>query len=231
MPMSNSPQWQPWQPESLLPEAPLTAAPDADTAPSETQIHAELARTRKHAEQQGFQQGLAQGKEAGHPLGYEAGLLEGREAGLAEGLAQSHAQQQAVLSQAESWLTAFSVAMDNLNSLIPSRLVQLSLAAAQQVYGGNVLADNPALLAQIRSLMQQDALLQGAFQLSVHPDDRTAVMEAMGDALSQAGWTLHSDAQLAPGGCRIASTEREFDATLEARWQALCQLARQELGQ
>ncbi|WP_265101066.1 FliH/SctL family protein, partial [Yersinia proxima] len=31
-----------------------------------------------------------------------------------------------------------------------------------------------------------------------------------------------------PGGCRITSAEGEFDATITSRWQALCELGRED---
>ncbi|MWT08418.1 flagellar assembly protein FliH, partial [Escherichia coli] len=43
--------------------------------------------------------------------------------------------------------------------------------------------------------------------------------------------SLQSDPQLAAGGCRVVTPDVEYDATMEARWQSLCQLAREELSQ
>lgn len=226
-------EWRSWQPDNLLSDTSAVAAPlpTLDSLQSEQDIQAELARLRKQAEQQGYQQGLSSGQEEGHKQGFDAGVREGREAGLAQGKADAVAQQQQLLRQAEGWVSNFKLAMDSLESLVPGRLVQLSLMAVQQLYGSASVADNTALLKQIRNLMKQDALLHGTMQLYVHPDDRQNVAAAMGDTLAQLGWELHSDAQLAPGGCRIISPEVEFDASLETRWQALCQLAREELSQ
>ncbi|WP_343552930.1 flagellar assembly protein FliH [Pantoea sp.] len=229
---SSAPQWQSWQPDNLLlseaVEAPL---PSLDSAQSDEQLKAELARLRKQAEQQGFNQGLTRGEEEGRKQGFEAGVREGREAGLAKGMQDAQAQQQALLRQAEQWISNFKLAVENLDSLIPGRLVQLSLTAVQQLYGNISMADNSVLVKQIRSLMKQDALLHGTIQLYVHPDDRAQLAQALGDTLAQVGWALHSDAQLAPGGCRVVSPDVEFDASMETRWQALCQLAREELSQ
>ncbi|MDI9228700.1 flagellar assembly protein FliH, partial [Serratia bockelmannii] len=94
---------------------------------------AEWARLRKQAEQQGFSQGVKQGEAAGHQQGYEVGWREGHEAGIAQGMEQASIQQQAKLREAESWLQNFTLAMANLDSLIPGRLVQLALTAVQQL--------------------------------------------------------------------------------------------------
>lgn len=228
---SSTPQWRSWQPENLLNEAVESPLPSLDNTQSDEQLKAELARLRKQAEQQGFNQGLARGEEEGRKQGFEAGVREGREAGIAKGMQDAEAQQQALLRQAESWISNFKLAVENLDSLIPGRLVQLALSAVQQLYGSSHMIDNAVLVKQIRSLMKQDALLQGTIQLYVHPDDRTLLAQALGETLQQVGWELHSDAQLAPGGCRVVSPDVEFDASMETRWQALCQLAREELSQ
>jgi len=224
-------EWHSWQPENLLGEPLETPLPTLDSAQSEAQLKAELARLRKQAEQQGFAQGQQQGQEEGRKQGYEAGLKEGREAGFAKGMKQASADQQTVLREAEQWVTHFKIALENLESLIPGRLVQFALTAVQQLYGNASVVDNQALVSQIRSLMKQDVLLHGTFKLYVNPDAFTSVEQALGDTLTAMGWELHRDAHLASGGCRVVSPDAEVDASMETRWQALCQLAREELSQ
>lgn len=224
-------QWMSWKPDNLLAADEEKPLPTLDTHQSEEQLKAELSRLQKQAEQRGFDQGLSRGAEEGRKQGFEAGLAEGREAGLTQGIAQAQAQQQEVLRQAENWINNFKLAMENLDSLIPGRLVQLSLTAVQQLYGSISMADNTALLKQIRHLMKHDTLLHGNIQLYVNPQERANVAAALGDTLAQMGWELHSDSQLVQGGCRIASAEAEFDASLEMRWQTLCQLAQEDLKQ
>ena len=225
------PQWRSWQPENLLNDTPEAPLPSLDSAQSDEQLKAELARLRQQAEKQGYAQGLSRGQEEGRQQGYEAGQREGHEAGLAQGIAQAGPEQQALQRQAQGWVTNCQLTRENLDSLIPGRLVQLALAAVQQLYGSVSMVDNAALVKQIRTLMKQDALLHGSIQLHVHPDERAQVAAALGDTLTAAGWELHSDPQLVPGGCRLVSPDVEFDASLETRWQTLCQLAREELSQ
>jgi flagellar assembly protein FliH len=225
------PQWRSWQPENLLNETPDSPLPTLDSGQSDEQLKAELARLRQQAEKQGHAQGLSRGQEEGRQQGYEAGVREGREAGLAQGIAQAKQDQQALLSQAQGWVNNFQQTLENLDCLIPGRLVQLALAAVQQLYGSVSMVDNSALVKQIRTLMKQDALLHGTIQLHVHPDERAQVAAALGETLASVGWELHTDPMLAPGGCRLVSPDVEFDASLETRWQTLCQLAREELSQ
>lgn len=224
--------WQPWQPVNLLSNEPAesqTTLP-AISEQSDEQFRAELARLRKQAEEKGFSEGRARGEETGRSLGYEAGLAEGREAGRAQAQAEVHQAQLAVLQQAEQVIQEFRSGMENLESLIPSRLVQIALSAVKQLYGTQKIADNAALLDQIRLLIKQDNLLHGSVKLFVSPQMHESVSGALGHVLSEAGWTLHTDEDMAPGGCRVISDDAEYDASLETRWKALCHCAQEELS-
>jgi len=223
--------WQKWLPDNLLDDPAEMAVPVLDNEQSQATIKAELARLRQQAEQQGNAQGHKRGLEEGRAQGYEEGLLQGREAGRIDGMEQARRELQVQLQNAASWLQDFRLGLDNLDSLIPGRLVQLALTAVQQLQGTHTGLDNHALVTKIRHLMKQDALLQGSVGLHVNPDEYTLIEDALGETLGAAGWTLHRDPQLAAGGCRVVAAEVEFDASTETRWQTLCQIVRKELAQ
>ena len=215
------------QPENLLGEPQETPLPTLDNTQSEAQLKAELARLRKQAEQQGFARDSSRAEE-GRKQGYEAGLKEGRDAGYAGRGAGARGAAGAA-ARGRNRVSNFKLALENLEGLVPARLVQLSLTAVQQLYGTSRVADNHALVTQIRSLMQQDALLHGTIQLYVSPEAFASVQEALGETLAAMGWELHRDASRRRG-CRVVSPDVEVDASMETRWQALCQLAREELA-
>ena len=228
----NKLQWRSWKPDNLLAtesvhEEPL---PVTNSPASDAQFKAELARLRKQAEQQGYNQGLAQGQEEGKKQGYEAGFHSGHEAGIAQGISEAQSAQQAAMKDVEAWIASFKLSLDSLDSLIPSRLVQLALQAVQSLHGSAQGSSNTQLQQQIKQLMRQDPLLNGKIRLMIHPDDRPLIDAALGETLAAMSWELHTDSQLLPGGCRILTDEVELDATLETRWQKLCQLAHEELS-
>lgn len=226
--------WQRWQPQNLLddftePSPKVSVEPDTDTS-SEVLCQAELARLRQQAEQQGRLEGQKRGLEEGKQQGYDVGFSEGQQAGFAAGQRESLAQQQASGERLNQIIMAFSATLDNLHNVMPSRLVQHALAATRALLGQNVRCDDTVLLATIKQLLKQDALLDGNIQLLVSPEDTDRVKQHFGDALSAQGWELREDQQMSPGGCRITSATGEFDATLESRWQELCQLSREDLA-
>lgn len=233
--MSES-RWQVWRPDNLL-SAPergtvVSDIPDIPipSGPSEAVQQAELDRLRKHAEQQGLVQGRTRGAEEGKKQGYDAGFQQGREEGLAQGKADWEAQQTQQTAQFALLLDNFKAALDDLESAIPSRLVQLALTAARAVVGEQVVCDSThtALLTRIRQLLQEDTLLQGEARLWVSPEDLSAVQEKLGTVLEARQWALQADARMLPGGCRVSPADGELDATTETRWQTLCTLSRED---
>ncbi|CAM3884407.1 flagellar assembly protein FliH [Rahnella bruchi] len=234
MPTSDRDQplnWQAWQPQNLLddfsqPEQDIIDTPGAYQ--SDELLQAELSRIRQQAEQKGFAQGQARGVEEGKKQGFEAGFTQGQQEGFAQGLAEAGAEQRETGERFARLLGEFKIALDNLDSVIPSRLVQLSLTAARSILGKNIVCDNDVLLEKIQQLLQQETLFKGKAQLWVNPDDMTLVQENVGKSLEAMGWELRADVQILPGGCRITSEEGEFDATMSTRWQELCELSRED---
>ena len=232
MPTSETSGWQSWQPQNLLeeslpiqPEIMESLPPDLQ---SDEQIQAELARLYQQAEQKGMAQGVARGLEEGKQQGYEDGFNEGRQQGIEQGRQEALAQQQEIIARFTRWCEEFRITLDNLDSVIPARLVQLALTAVRSMMGKSAHFDNAILLEKIQLLLQQDRVFKGAAQLWVHPDDEQMVGERVGDALQSLGWELRTDKHMVPGGCRLTSEEGEFDATLTTSWQELCQLGRED---
>ncbi|WP_145542200.1 flagellar assembly protein FliH [Yersinia alsatica] len=224
-------EWQSWQPQNLLDEYDQ-AEDEVIHAPGDYQsdelLQAELSRIRSQAEKKGFAQGQLKGAEEGKKQGYEEGFSQGKKEGFEQGLAEANAQQRETGERFSHLLTEFNVALDNLDSVIPSRLVQLSLTAARAILGKNIVCDNAVLLEKIQQLLQQETLFKGKAQLWVNPADIEIVEQNVGKSLESMGWELREDVQILPGGCRITSAEGEFDATMNTRWQALCELGRED---
>ncbi|GLR07551.1 flagellar assembly protein FliH [Mixta theicola] len=223
--------WQIWQPEDLCKADMLSEelpVIEGETTPEQQQ--AELQRLRRQAEQKGLAQGQAQGIEEGRKQGYDEGYQQGHQAGIEQGQAEAKERQEQTMSQFAELLQSFQTAIDNLEKIIPSRLVQLALMAARATLGKNVALDNHLLLEKIQSLLQQEPLFQAPVQLWVNADEFSTVQEQLSDVLKKHGWELRADDAMLPGGCRITSAECELDATVSSSWQALCQLSREDYG-
>ena len=224
--------WRRWMPEDLgYPFTSLDSLPpipEAGVASSTDEKLAELNRLRQQAQQPGYNEGLKKGEEDGHAQGYERGLEQGKTEGIELGLAQAKAEQQELTDQFASLLKDFNVTMESLDEVIPARLVQMALTAARQVIGQAPMCDASALVEQVRKLLHEETLFNGQPQLWVSPDDYPMVQEQLGSTLENHGWRLYSDGKILRGGCRICSSDGELDATLGARWEALCHLTQEE---
>ncbi|MXP50554.1 flagellar assembly protein FliH [Pantoea sp. Eser] len=167
--------WQRWQPENLLESvAPVSAeaqqtTPAADPA-TDLQFQAELARLRQQAEREGYAAGEQKGREQGQDLGYQQGFSEGQKAGLAQGAADVD-QQQLLVGRFSSLINEFQAALDSLDSVIPARLVQLSLNAVRSLFGKQIIFDTTLLLQKIEHLLQENLQFTSHIVLSVSEED------------------------------------------------------------
>lgn len=226
--MSDSTPWKVWQPDDLappmqafVPEFIDAADEPADEISEEQKQQQQLAHIQMQAHEQGYNAGLVEGRAAGQSQGYQEGLAQG----LEQGQAQAQQQQVPLHARMQQLVSEFQHSLDALDSVIPSRLMQMALEAARQVIGQAPMVDNTALIKQIQGLLQQEPLFSGKPQLRVHPDDLQRVEEMVGATLSLHGWRLRGDPSLHHGGCKISAEEGDLDASVATRWQELCRLA------
>jgi flagellar assembly protein FliH len=227
--MSDSTPWKVWQPDDLAP--PIKAFVPAfidesvdepvEEISEEQKLQQQLAHIQMQAHEQGYNAGVAEGRTTGQSQGYQEGLAQG----LEQGLAQAQQQQIPLHARMQQLVSEFQHTLDALDSVIPSRLMQMALEAARQVIGQAPIVDNSALIKQIQALLQQEPLFSGKPQLRVHPDDLQRVEEMVGATLSLHGWRLRGDPTLHHGGCKISAEEGDLDASVATRWQELCRLA------
>ncbi|PHM29319.1 flagellar assembly protein H [Xenorhabdus budapestensis] len=225
---SNNGNWQRWLPGELTQWETLQAkleSLDDEQEPSEQERLQEQARILDELKEQARQTGHEQGFAEGLSRGYEQGVEEGRQAGFEQGLQEVREQQQAIIGQWEALLTDFNHSLDGLDTVIASRLMQLSLTAAQHILGQPAVCDGTALLNQIREFIQQEPLLSGKPQLRVHPQNIPLVEQQLGEILKLHGWRLIADNKLHPGGCKVSTDDGDLDASLATRWHEMCRLA------
>ncbi|AVD90820.1 flagellar assembly protein FliH [Pseudomonas sp. SWI44] len=184
---------------------------DPDTAHREQQRKHALAqrlalqRLRDQAQSEAERLGHAQGKQ----LGYAQGLAEGREA-AAEELRQQVSQ---TLEPLRALCLSFDEALREVDSLVARQVGQVALELASRL-AGMALAIQPEQVEQLaRRMLACEPALTGRPSLNLNPDDLPWVQGSLGDELAAAGWTLHADPSVAPGGCRALSATAELDAT------------------
>lgn len=228
----NQDEWQPWQLRELnqwdLSTSAIPALDDIPTSdkpkvpclePQEVleQINI-LDNLKENAQKTGYQQGY----ELGQKEGYQAGLEQGLRAGEEQGRQQALAQEQPIIETWQSLLSDFNYSLDNLDTVVTTKLLQIALTAAKQVLGQSTVCDGTALLQEISQLLQQKPIFAGQPELHVNPAHAELIEQHLGSLLSLNGWRLVIDPKLHLGGCRVVAEDSEIDMTVATRWQELC---------
>lgn len=216
--------WQRWQPNDLAQPEPQPveeqAQPEVSEEPLEQQqfqLDEWQAQVRNEAQGQGYAEGQQRGFSDGQKTGYDAGFQQG--------LAEAQQQQAPLQARMQQLVSEFHNALEGLDSVIASRLMQLALEAARRVIGQAPHVDGTALLRQIQEMLQQEPMFSGKPTLRVHPDDLPRVESTLGATLSLHGWRLLGDSTLHPGGCKVSAEDGDLDASIATRWHELCRLA------
>ncbi len=210
--------WQPWRMDVLERRDPNRAPRNASgTVPSrrrEDDISITLFELAKEeAVQKGFEQGRADGLARGY----------------AEGVAQVRAEQEQTLADELAASVApiaelaatFRQAIDGLNEHVSRGLVELALEAGHHLAGRALDIKPEHILDDIEDLLEEHPGLSGSPTLYVNIDDLAFVQDHLTDTLTASGWQLRPDIGLARGDCRIATEQREIDATVADRWARL----------
>ncbi|CCG86993.1 flagellar assembly protein FliH [Erwinia piriflorinigrans] len=216
--------WQRWQPNDLAQPEPQPVEeqtqPEVSEEPLEQQqfqLDEWQAQVRNEAQGQGYAEGQQRGFSDGQKTGYDAGFQQG--------LAEAQQQQAPLQARMQQLVSEFHNALEGLDSVIASRLMQLALEAARRVIGQAPHVDGTALLRQIQDMLQQEPMFSGKPTLRVHPDDLPRVESTLGATLSLHGWRLLGDTTLHPGGCKVSAEDGDLDASIATRWHELCRLA------
>ncbi len=209
----DSDRWQPWQmgPLSCI-ELP---AHDPDMSHRERlrkqafQHRLEMQVLREKTLNEAQQVGHAQGAEQG----YAQGLSEGRQAAAVE------LQQQVVLTLQPllELCRNFDQALKQMDGHIARQLTRIALDAAQQLAGEALTARPEQVIAIVQKMLNSDPELTGKPRLWLNPDDLQLVQSSLGEQIDAAGWALHADTTMLPGGCRVVSASGELDATRQSR--------------
>ncbi|KYP96945.1 hypothetical protein BG74_06590 [Sodalis-like endosymbiont of Proechinophthirus fluctus] len=217
-------RWQNWLPADLsiaftdsLPATLLSADHD------EKAWQEELTLLRTQAEHRGFKQG----KQEGEKQGYQQGFDKGHSDGFEQGLQDAQAEQERITVQMADFLRELKATLAGMDAVMPTRLMQIALTAAGKILGQSPVCDSRVVLSTIQQLLHDRPLFAGCLRLYVHPDDLPSLQSNLGSTLESQGWLLIADGQLLRGGCRIVAEDGEVDATLETRWQQLCQILKE----
>lgn len=173
------------------------------------QQRVEAERAREAAKQEGFA--------AGYKEAYERGLKDGQETAYAETMEQVQIEIQSLQHMAQ----AFSEQLSSASHHMGNELMQLALDLAQTMLKAKIDADPAVILPIVEDAIAQLATVQQPAHIHLNPEDAAIVKEQLGEALSEDGWRIISDAHMERGGCKLETLHNLVDASYSTRWQKL----------
>ena len=150
-----------------------------------------------------------------HAQGYAEGLEQGRRAGQAQALAAAKAEVTRMAAVAD----AAQAALDALAGSIAERTVGLALALARQVLREELAARPESIITVVRESLTQLPEPIGSLHIHVNPHDAPLVQSNMAEDIARGGWRVVPDPGVAAGGCHLAASAGDVDATLATRWK------------
>jgi flagellar assembly protein FliH len=172
------------------------------------------------AEQQAYCRGFGDGERKGHELGEQAGL-------------------ESAMKKLESLLTGCHKLLGELGDLhrqacrdVEADLVQLALAVARKIVGGEVSLNPEAVTRIIRQALAR-VEHAGRITIKLNPADLELLADTKPQSLSsllEAGRAaFEADEGIARGGCLIEADGGEVDARIERQFQVVEEAFRDEL--
>ena len=157
----------------------------------------------------------AQQADAARNAAYEQGYREGLKA--LDDYRQSQAHQ--FVQRLDSIAAQFAAQLHALESDMAGDVVQLALIIARQVVRSELTVHPeriaPVVMEALRALVES----KGTATIYLSPADLPLVLDHLGDELAVQGYSILTDNNLTPGGCRIDAGLSSVDATVESRWE------------
>ena len=169
----------------------------------------------------------SEARQKGHEQGLKQGLEEGRKSGHAEALSRSAAQ----LTQIQkAWIdaaAAFDAQRDEMERQVADSVLKLALVFAEKVVRRTVLVDPQTIVRQLADAISY-VLRPCDVKVSIHPDDRPALEQAMPQLLAGLTHLKHvqlvDDTTLDRGGCFLAYGQGRIDATVDTQLRRLVEM-------
>jgi flagellar assembly protein FliH len=161
--------------------------------------------------------------------GYAEGFVQGRAQAMLEAQRQINefiaTQGQEAARQLAALVDSARTQLDAAEQLAAQGVLELSCELARQVLRQEIASNPNVLLPVIREALAALFADSKATRVSLHPLDLDMVQDVLRTDFAHLALTLHADATLARGGCRIASDHTVIDGRIEKRWsRAIAQL-------
>ena len=147
------------------------------------------------------------------------GHAAGREEGHAEGYQEGAQQARAEAARLAALASGLDEALMRLDEEVSEEVVGLAIEIARRMVR-HTLAEQPSAVVDIvRAALAQ--LPQGHARVHLNPADAALVARHLADQPGHPHHSIVEDDAVSCGGCRVAGTTSEIDATVETRWRRI----------
>jgi len=151
--------------------------------------------------------------------GYTRGMNAGRDAAIL--IAQQTLKNETL--SLRSLVEKFEQAQLHYREREAADLLGLALEIAKAMIKVELKIRPEATLPIIEEAIGMLPSLNKPMRLIVHPSDMVILSQHILGDLHELGWVMIEDEQIEPGGCRIETAVNTVDATVENRWNLICQ--------
>lgn len=147
--------------------------------------------------------------------------------GFAEGLKEGRAHGEALRQRLNTLFENTRAELAGLHAQLSTQTLELALTLTKAMLHQALAVKPELLLPVIREAIGKLPSLSGEVYLLLNPDDVKLVNELMQDELASYGIRTRPDVSMLRGGCRIETASGAADASIDARWQRICQALQQ----
>ncbi|MBM70502.1 MAG: hypothetical protein CME43_13625 [Haliea sp.] len=160
----------------------------------------------------------------------ERARAEGYAAGHAEGLAAGRARAAATAAELAALLGNMAAPFRQQEADLLRELSELVVRVATAVVRRELETSPGAIQDVLAEALEILEAVEGPVDVHLHPADAALVREWLANELPKLAVTLHTDATLLRGGCRVATAESYVDASTERRLEEVLRALRESRG-
>ncbi len=182
----------------------------------------EIEAIRTAAYQEGLLSGHEEGFNKGQQEGFEQGKQEGIDTGQREGLESASAEAKVNIDEQLATLASvienIQKPLTKINDQVKNELVLLSVSLAKAIIKTEIEHNSHVLFNAITQGIKTLPIGESQYQLALHPEDKTLVIEHFGEQTIQDNqWVLIEDSTMTQGGCKIQTNTNAVDVSIERR--------------
>jgi flagellar assembly protein FliH len=155
-------------------------------------------------------------------LAKQEAVALGLQAGYADGVQQAKVEMLADKENLLRLASNFSKSLDKAESEFSMEILRLSLDLAKAMIKTHLQLNSKAILSVVKEISSHLPQDINQVRLKLHSEDAKTVRKFLLEDLSNQDWSILEDDGIIRGGCIIETSIKHIDASIEKRWERIC---------